>query len=230
MATYSEDGCTVRCGKSGLCSKHWFRRRCNGTLAAAPRCSVTDCARGANALGLCGMHYKRKRRGSDMSPERVNRPKNPGAPCEAAGCDRTAIALGLCGAHWNRHRMGKDMSKPVRITRRGAERKKSRSNHQGYVMIYCPTHPNANGPGYVLEHRKVMSDSLQRPLEAHENVHHKNGQRSDNRLVRGHEFRCPGICCNLELWSYSQPPGQRVEDKVAWAKEILGTYEPGALR
>jgi len=29
---------------------------------------------------------------------------------------------------------------------------------------------------------------------------------------------------NLELWSSSQPKGQRVEDKVAWAREILALY------
>lgn len=29
---------------------------------------------------------------------------------------------------------------------------------------------------------------------------------------------------NLELWSTSQPYGQRVEDKVKWAWEIINTY------
>lgn len=29
---------------------------------------------------------------------------------------------------------------------------------------------------------------------------------------------------NLELWSSSQPSGQRVEDKIAWAKELLARY------
>jgi hypothetical protein len=34
---------------------------------------------------------------------------------------------------------------------------------------------------------------------------------------------------NLELWSSWQPSGQRIEDKVAWAKALLSIYEPNAL-
>lgn len=30
---------------------------------------------------------------------------------------------------------------------------------------------------------------------------------------------------NLELWSSSQPAGQRVEDKIAWARMILERYD-----
>ena len=62
-----------------------------------------------------------------------------------------------------------------------------------------------------------MEEHLGRKLVGKENVHHINGVRTDNRIS------------NLELWSTSQPKGQRVEDKTAWALEWLEQYAPQAL-
>lgn len=87
----------------------------------------------------------------------------------------------------------------------------------GYRAVWMPDHPNAMKIGYVMEHKFIVSEHLGRPLLPHENIHHINGVRDDNRLE------------NLELWSTSQPKGQRVADKVAWAKELLAFYEPSAL-
>lgn len=88
------------------------------------------------------------------------------------------------------------------------------TNSSGYILVFIGKgQSGASKSGHILEHRKVMQDRLGRPLLEHENVHHKNGHKADNRLE------------NLELWSRSQPTGQRVADKLAWAREFLALYE-----
>lgn len=88
-----------------------------------------------------------------------------------------------------------------------------RADQLGYIHVKVPGHAEARQNDWALEHRVVMSDHLGRRLERHESVHHINGVRNDNRLQ------------NLELWSSWQPPGQRVEDKIAWARDLLAFYD-----
>lgn len=64
----------------------------------------------------------------------------------------------------------------------------------------------------VPEHRLVMEATLDRKLLPRENVHHRNGIKTDNRPE------------NLELWSTWQPYGSRVEDLVKFAREVLALY------
>lgn len=56
---------------------------------------------------------------------------------------------------------------------------------QGYILVKCPNHPNANKGrkgAYIFEHRLVMSNYLKRPLKDGEIVHHRNMNKSDNRI------------------------------------------------
>lgn len=82
----------------------------------------------------------------------------------------------------------------------------------GYFYVYYRKHPYADKGGRVYEHRLIMEQKLGRYLFPFENVHHKNGVKSDNRIN------------NLELWIRFQPTGARVKDVVKWAREILTLY------
>lgn len=110
---------------------------------------------------------------------------------------------GWCAGHYDRwHKTG-----DVRAGEpfRKIDRTRGYFLHGGYRMVW---RDGKRRP----EHRVVMEQMLGRPLTRQENVHHVNGDKQDNRPA------------NLELWSTSQPKGQRIEDKVAWAREILNLY------
>lgn len=181
-------------------------------------CSVEGCGMPHVAQTYCSAHYCRFKKygtplGGGPNKPKASERRPTGSPCKHPGCDgvtQLGSAFGLCSAHYVRMKKGQDMSAPVARVRQ----KIKRINKDGYVSWADRSSPHASNKdsGLVLEHRVVMSDVLGRLLLPGENVHHKNGNRSDNRPE------------NLELWVTMQPSGQRPEDLVAMAKEILARY------
>lgn len=84
----------------------------------------------------------------------------------------------------------------------------------GYVFCYAPSHPRLKPPNnMIFEHILVMEKHLGRYLLPHENVHHINGIKSDNRIE------------NLELWYRPQPAGIQVRDALNLARKIVEFHE-----
>ena len=162
-----------------------------------PRISKVDVCTNltVSADDLCATHFRRKRLygkpdGTFATTKR----------CIGEGCSRPAVPGSRSSDYCRDHFIAWIKARVV-----AGESLGKTSNPNGYVYV------NIYKKNYA-EHTIRMEAMIGRPLWPDESVHHKNGNRSDNRIE------------NLELWSSYQPRGQRVEDKVAYAREILARY------
>lgn len=197
------------------CSRHYKQLLRHGEvqLDHAPKaCAAPGCDRRAVTRGWCHGHYLRWSRTGDIRAHvPLARPVRD--TCVVEGCERGAHSARMCRSHYERHRKHGDpmAGKPFR-TRSGGG-----ALSHGYWYISVPKdkrHLVPEGRTKEFEHRLVMAEVLGRPLLPDEVVHHRDGNRLNNE---------PG---NLELWNTGQPKGQRVEDKLDWAYELLRRYDP----
>lgn len=206
-----------------MCTKHYAasRRGVSFELRDVPvsdkygaTCSFDGCETHVSGHGLCAAHLSQKRRGIELRPVRHQLPVS--GTCEAPDCPRSARHAGLCETHYNRKlRDEENWARPIKKT----APKGSGSISHGYRIVQ----QNGRSRG---EHRVIMERLLKRPLYRYENVHHRNGNRSDNRtngpLVLGVSGKL--YSGNLELWSTNQPSGQEIGPKLQWATEMLANY------
>jgi hypothetical protein len=169
---------------------------------AGATCAVDWCDRPALNKGWCDMHAKRARRGADMNKPPNQKKTKPTGPCAIDGCAERAVVKSLCRLHYGRKFYADNIA---------ARKRQARAD--GFVTVYGYRRVQVDGR-QVAEHRLVVERHIGRRLLPGENVHHRNGNRLDNRLE------------NLELWASAQPVGQRAADLLAYAEEILARYAP----
>lgn len=202
----SVEGCSNLHACKGWCGMHYARMKRSGSLELKPSnpriCSVEGCDKPYVATGWCGMHYNRmKRRGSLELPapktcsvegcdkvfygkdwcrlhyyrmrltgsvEKAHKPIP--TKCSVQECERVALARGWCSMHYNRWRT-------TGTTEENQIDKEKIFDSDGYVLIW-----DSENQKYIREHRYMMAEFLDRPLNEGETVHHINGNRADNKI------------------------------------------------
>ena len=183
----SVEGCSRgRYGRQDVCEAHYRRRRRTGSLDPDRRigaktephaCMLSACTNQATERGLCHGHYLRLIRTGNLDPDRpLSRRKN--STCTVAACDKASTARGLCVGHRSRKRKGSVRPEIPLKEVAGL----GHINH-GYRVVPVPKALRhlALGRRSEFEHRLVMAELLGRALYPDESVHHKNGDRLDNR-------------------------------------------------
>lgn len=96
----------------------------------------------------------------------------------------------------------------------GRRLKKMNFNHKTYMENgYIVEYQNGyNKKGNVKQHRRIMEEHLGRPLRDNEIVHHKNGDKTDNRIE------------NLEVMERGKHSSMHRKEEKANGKHLFGGY------
>ncbi len=165
------------------------------------------------ACATCGVEFERRfATQKTCSYECGNKLKEVNRSCQCA----------QCGAAFVRPH-GKKQTYCSRrcsmLARKGSKANGAYRHPEGHQLRHSAGYIQEKRDGkWVMQHRLVMEQTLGRPLLPTERVHHKNGNRQDNRPE------------NLELWtgvgaSKKDPHGIRVVDKVVDLLESLTKEE-----
>jgi endogenous inhibitor of DNA gyrase (YacG/DUF329 family) len=164
----------------------------------------------------CAICEKPVYRGPSHDPDK---PRYCSDPCRAVGIsgervERIERPCEVCGTTMRltpqqRRLDVRTCSRECTAANRRAKPGERYVDDQGYVWITSPDGRR------MFEHRYAMEQHLGRELLPTETVHHKTG---------GFAGRSNNLIRNLELWTGRHPKGHRVEDVVAYCREMLAVY------
>ena len=166
------------------------------------KCSVNGCKKEARSNGLCNTHASYARRYGLLPNSRK---------CTVQGCERFEYAKGYCSLHYQRFKkFGDPMEnvKPRVFKHPIGTIVPERPIDNSYLVIKVKD-IGVKDIDWIYHHRFIMEQHLSRKLTSEEYVHHKNGNKQDNRIS------------NLELTNSSDHASHHFSGPRKFTDEIL---------